>query len=293
MNPHVCYVILNYNEWETTQACISSLEQSQHKNIQIIIIDNHSSSSPPDLTFNTMFPLFDNEYHEENFTKKPQINQPIYSILSGINGGFPYGVNIGLKLIKYHITTDYIWLLNNDTICNESTLSHLIDQANPMGIIGSTLVDKNQRPLRSLCRIHPILGLSSKTDKIDSQTYIPFTSALIGKQALETIGHLNDDYFLYYDDADYCHTAIKNNISLTLSQKSMVMHQESLTTKKHTNVCPDWIPIYSKKRFMINHGYPTIGIVISDANAIPINGDASRLMTVKNSACCLYSYVIN
>ena len=51
---------------ETTQACISSLEQSQHKNIQIIVIDNHSSSSPR--TWHLTTPYF--HYLTMNTTKK-------------------------------------------------------------------------------------------------------------------------------------------------------------------------------------------------------------------------------
>ena len=81
MSAHVTCIILNYNEWEITQKCISSLEQSSHQNFNIVLIDNHSSQSHPSILFNAIeHPLFDNFYINKQFKNNIQITKKTHHL---------------------------------------------------------------------------------------------------------------------------------------------------------------------------------------------------------------------
>ena len=269
MSPHVTCIILNYNEWGMTQNCIDTIASQNHKNLTVLLIDNNSQEYPDSLNFsNKSYPLFNFLYENGSF-KGPQLskNHTFVTIKSNYNGGFPYGVNIGLKYIKQFLTTSYIWLLNNDTLCEPDTLSELLKYSSNSTIVGSQLQDLDGNSLRSYNYIHPIFGTSHNCSPDSQHTlkYIPFTSALIPIEIIHSIGELNSKFFLYYDDADFCIRAKSNNVALKLASQSIVYHNESYssTKKENSSLCPDWLPIYSKKQFMTEHNFAPTFIYLS------------------------------
>ena len=74
----------------------------------------------------------------------------------------------------------------------------------------------------------------------------------------DEIGLLDDRFFLYYDDSDFCiRAAQKHPIQLIISTKSIVYHNESFSSRKKTNdhLCPNWLPVYARKQFMKKYSY--------------------------------------
>ena len=144
MNHHVTCIILNYNEWDVTQKCISSLEHSSHDNFNIILIDNNSPTERNKIVFeNKTYQLFDNYYRDNKFENNIEISQTLYSIKSTQNGGFPYGVNIGISIALNNLKSDYVWILNNDTICNTRKINSKVCTA---------FFTHSYISLRSICR---------------------------------------------------------------------------------------------------------------------------------------------
>ncbi|MGA0242325.1 MAG: glycosyltransferase family 2 protein [Candidatus Marinamargulisbacteria bacterium] len=267
MKPHVTCILLNYNQWQLTQDCISSIAFVDYSNLTVLVIDNQSKTHPKSLNFKSIeYPVFDAYYKNNIISKKSFKRSPFFTIQSDINGGFSYGINIGIKIAIESLDTDYIWILNNDTICSKATLQTLVDQASPTTIIGSKLVSLHGKPLRSSGQIHPLLGTSSvinsKNKKMD---YIPFTSVLFSQSLAKEIGPLDVSFFLYYEDADFCYRAVNKGFSLSVCQLSIIIHNESYTTRcsENQSLCPDWLPIYSRKIFMKNHGFHPILIFLS------------------------------
>ena len=147
----------------------------------------------------------------------------------------------------------------------ELTLEKLINEGNQTSIIGSTLFNEKKQELRSIGSIHPIMGISQTYSKKSKHPYIPFTSVLMSKHVIEVVGKLNEAYFLYFEDADFCARAKDKTIRLKTCETSIVMHNESYTASKHKNkdVCPDWIPLYSKKLFMKKYKFHGGFIILS------------------------------
>jgi len=104
--PKIAIILLNYNNYEDTFACVESLQRIRYPNVDIIIVDNKSTNDSLEKLY---------ELKSEN----------IKIVDSGKNGGFAFGNNIGMEIAREE-NSDYVLLLNNDTIVTENFLDELL-----------------------------------------------------------------------------------------------------------------------------------------------------------------------
>lgn len=106
----ISFVILHYMSYDFTKECIESiLGNIKYSNYNIILVDNNSTND----SFNRLKEKFGN------------INN-IYFIKNDDNLGFAKGNNVGYKFAKYELKSDFIILLNNDTIIEQENFLDLI-----------------------------------------------------------------------------------------------------------------------------------------------------------------------
>lgn len=104
MNYKFAFVVLHYMTFEDTTECVDSiLTNIQYNNYQIIIVDNGSP--------NNSGKLIKDKYEK---------NSKIKIILNKNNLGFACGNNIGFQFAKYELVSDFIIMINNDTIIKQS-----------------------------------------------------------------------------------------------------------------------------------------------------------------------------
>ena len=140
-NKHVSIILVNFNGWADTIECIESLYKQDYLHYNIILIEN-GSTNDSFIELNKWLQLKDNVHFsllnidsEKNLVGNNKVNFEIkqnYFIRSKINYGFAGGNNIGVKLSQ-KINSDYVLLLNNDTVVEPNFLSKLISfqNANP------------------------------------------------------------------------------------------------------------------------------------------------------------------
>ena len=104
--PKIAIILLNYNNYEDTFSCVESLQRVRYPNVDIIIVDNKSTNDSLEKLY---------ELESEN----------IKIVDSGKNGGFAFGNNMGMKIAREE-NSDYVLLLNNDTIVTENFLDELL-----------------------------------------------------------------------------------------------------------------------------------------------------------------------
>jgi len=159
-------------------------------------------------------------------------------IQSGGNLGFAGGNNVGIRYALAKGDFEYIWLLNNDTVVRKDSLIKLVEFAekNNIGISGSILMYYDSPNIVQAYggHINKFLGTSHrilKKEQIkDKLNYIAGASFLINRRVIEKIGLLPEDYFLYYEETDYCFNASKNDFSLGVALDSVVYHKEGQST---------------------------------------------------------------
>jgi len=171
------------------------------------------------------------------------------------NRGFTGGNNAVIKsAMASENPPDYVLLLNNDTLLRPRALAELVafmDAADPgVGVAGSRLEYPDATPQISAFRFMGLvnefegqlrLGLFSKLvaglrvsqpvpDKPVRCDWVAGASMIIRRAVIEAIGPLDEDYYTYFDDIDYCRAAAKAGYQTWYVPASRVVHLVGQTT---------------------------------------------------------------
>lgn len=304
-NKKVYVIILNWNGWVDTIACLESVFQNTYSNFQVIVCDNGSTDASMDkikqwangslrAVIPTKLakeycpaPIAYNEVLMKDISSKINIvDEPLIFIETGSNLGFAGGVNIGLRFALAQKDFDYVWILNNDTIIVTDSLDELVKTMladTSIGICGSKLMyydTPNQ--LQSLGgKYNKILGTSSHiVDEkyLSNIDYVVGASMLVSKKFIETIGLMPEDYFLYYEDLAWSVRG-KKLFKLACNSNSVVYHKEGASTGGNTkdkdtkSKMSDYYSIrnrilFTKKYFMWYLPTVYLGLILTIVNRV-------------------------
>jgi GT2 family glycosyltransferase len=209
----VAVVVLNWNGWRDTTACLESLRHLDSVP-RVIVVDNGSTDGSPD---------------------RIRAGAPWARLLQlPSNRGFSGGVNAGIAAALQDAPwVDYIWVLNNDTLVEPSTLSRMVDVADSdprLGIVGSRLVDADgSGRLQAMGggAINRWLGTTSPHLKSPSNgyDYLVGASLLARRSLLRQIGGFDERYFFYLEDTDLSLRARRAGWRLGTAQDATVVHR--------------------------------------------------------------------
>ncbi|AFY77766.1 putative glycosyltransferase [Pleurocapsa sp. PCC 7327] len=268
----VLIVIVNYRTPTLTIDCLHSLanEVESLPNLSAIVVDNDSG---------------DGSIEQIETAIKTQGRSHWATILAAErNGGYAYGNNLAIRpaLASSH-PPDYILLLNPDTIARPAAIKTLVDfmeQHPQVGIVGSRLEDPDGTPQHSAFRFHTLLSelesglrlgvvsrllskwiIAPSVSEVACQTdWVAGASMMIRREVFESIGLMDEEYFMYYEEVDFCLQAKKAGWSCWYVPESRVVHlvgQSSGVT--NTKIPPQRRPQYwfdSRRRYFLkNHGW--------------------------------------
>jgi len=197
-----------------------------------------------------------------------------------INLGFTGGNNAILRPAVHSANPpQYFLLLNADTIVRPNAFKALVDfmDQNPkVGIAGSRLEDPDGTPQRSAFRFQsPLgefegnlkLGLVSRLFKrwivappVVDQTFetdwVSGASMIIRREVLEDIGLLDEGYYTYFDDIDFCFNARKKGWPTWYVPTSRVVHLvgQSTGVTSRPKRFPPYLFEARRRYFLKNHG---------------------------------------
>lgn len=217
--PKVCILVLNYNGCKDTIACIKTLLKNKYHNFSIVVIDNASI--------------------DESVKTIERIYPNIKVIENKENLGFAGGNNIGIQY-AFQEGADYVFLLNNDTVVDQDTIGNLVKAGESLptaGILGSVTYyyHKPEELWFAGGWIKWLSGRTGHYSKILSRKpydseFISGCALLIKRQVIEEIGLLDEDFFLYFEDLDWCQRALNKGYKLKVVPSSKVWHKVSSST---------------------------------------------------------------
>ena len=234
----VFVILVNYNGSEDTIECVESLLSNDFKSFEIIIIDNNSEE-------------------QQKKILKDKLVDSVKIIYLDNNIGFAGGNNVGIKCALEQ-NADYILLLNNDTIVESDFLTILLNSIindNTIGICTPKInfySDRN-RIWSAGGKINNIRGSAfSKYENIKDDgdiknRYVDFASGcclLIKKEVIEKVGVLDENYFLYLEDTDFCLRVVEAGFKILFVADSKIYHKVSNSTSKGKSS----LPIYYNTR---------------------------------------------
>lgn len=246
MLPLVYIIIINYNNYEDTIECIESLEKISYENFKILIVDNNSSND----SVNKIKDLF-NKYE---------------TIQLKNNLGFAGGNNVGIKkAIEYD--ADFILLLNNDTIVEANFLNEMINSfynnAKNVGIVGPKIYsyyDKQISEAEGNINFFKFTTNNNSYNKNDNKcqpeqevNFISGCCMLIKKEVFDKVGLLPEEYFMYYEDTDFCTKALEREFKILYNPEAVIYHKESSSTGGKDS--PFSIKWNNRNRIIFMHKY--------------------------------------
>jgi N-acetylglucosaminyl-diphospho-decaprenol L-rhamnosyltransferase len=200
-------------------------------------------------------------------------------LASKTNLGFTGGNNVLIRpALQSGNPPQYVLLLNPDTVVRPNALRALIDfmDENPkVGIAGSRLEDPDGTPQRSAFRFQSPLGelegslrLGAVTLLLDRWVVAPpvvdyafetdwvaGASMIIRRQVLQEVGLLDEGFFTYFDDIDYCFNAKKHGWPTWYVPSSRVVHLVGQSTgiNKTLKRVPSYVHEARRRYFLKNH----------------------------------------
>ena len=229
-------VIVNYQTFEMTKNTINSIiEYSYPFSYEIIVVDNASG--------------------DDSLSKLQDcFKDKVKFIASSENNGFAAGNNLALS----QIISDYVLLLNSDTIVWENTLENVYDYMEKHGDVGACgcRVRLENGELDKACkrsfpnvknsffRLFHIPNKSKDdnynlTDLADDEIYeidcLTGAFMFIRKEVLDEVGFLDETFFMYGEDIDLCYRIKNSGWKIIYYGKSSITHLKGASSKKQRN----------------------------------------------------------
>ncbi len=229
------WIIVSYNTKDDTLNCIKSLvtHETQHEQ-EILVCDNDSSDGSPE--------AIENEF--------PQVKL----IASKENLGFGRGCNRAIE----DATGDLIILLNPDTLVHEGALDTVVDFLTDhpeVGMLGARLISGNGETQQSQRRfptlwmsvaetlylhfLFPKASWTGEIDKFDEHyerinecDWVSGAFIAAKREVLDRIGPLDERYFMYYEDKDWCYECVKAGWKVIYHPEVRVTHFGALSSSK-------------------------------------------------------------
>jgi GT2 family glycosyltransferase len=210
MTCKIAVSIINYKTAELTLNCMHSvLADISDLDIEVVIVDNASGDGSADKIAAAI----------DRLPGTP----PVRLIRSEINSGFAGGHNRAMTAVK----ADYFLLLNSDAVLRTGFLAQMVAaaQAHPeIGLIAPQIETDDGEVQVSCFRFHspqsemvraascgPVTALLHRyvvaldppvaPDQIE---WVSFACILINTEMIRDIGLMDEGYFLYFEDAEYC-----------------------------------------------------------------------------------------
>jgi N-acetylglucosaminyl-diphospho-decaprenol L-rhamnosyltransferase len=229
MTKKIAIIILNYKTPNLVVDCLHSLKDQIEPGISVLVVDNASNDDSA-------------EYIENNIVSNDWQNWARL-ICSPINGGFAAGNNYGIRSVN----ADAYILLNSDVIVLPGAIKELIkamEKNSDAGLIGPGIQDQNgNKDASAFHFIHPVTefvrtantGVISRLFQRYNTLYprneppvepdwIGFACVLIPRHIIDDIGLLDDGFFMYFEDVDYCHRVHNAGWKILYWPKAQIIH---------------------------------------------------------------------
>jgi GT2 family glycosyltransferase len=219
--PKVMALVLNWNLPDDTRRCVQSLERSDYPNLDVVVIDN---GSRPDLYAQMRAELPDTDI-----------------VRSEVNLGFAEGNNFGFRRALTR-GSDYVLVLNNDTVVEPHMVSRLVEvaEAHPdSGLIGPIIYYlawpgevwfAGYRFLHGIYILRRGLHLKPPIRPVEEVDFVSGCGVLIRRSVLEKVGFFSNEYFMYYEDLDLCFRVKAEGMRILCVTDARMWHAVSSST---------------------------------------------------------------
>lgn len=221
--PRVTVVVLNWNGREDTLRCLGSLQGVQYPDRSVVVVDNGS--------------------RDGSVAAIRSAHPAVTLIEAGANLGFAAGNNLGIE-VGLARGADFVLLLNNDTVVAPDVLAWLVAAAEEHPATAAVspkiyLMDDPQRIWYAGGRWRTAEGKMEHVDAgiLDEDTaetadvretdYACGCAMLLRASVLREVGLLDPEFFLLFEETDWCFRARDKGYSCRVALRAHVWHKVS------------------------------------------------------------------
>lgn len=261
--PFIGIVVPVWNALAYTLACLESLAKLSYPRVEIVVVDNGSTDGTAE--------AIRDQY------------RAVVLIRNDHNMGFAHACNQGLAHVFAH-KAEFALLLNNDTLVAPDMLLQLVAAAlsHPgVGIWGPKIcyADRPDTPwftgIRFTGQIYIVRTASLKhqvqSDVPASVDFISGCGMLIRRGVYDTLGGLSTDYFMYYEDLDFCLRAKHAGFGVMYVPSALMWHALSVSSGGKDSPLKQYFQVKSSLIFYRRHTHGVwrwLNLAIRFAHAI-------------------------
>lgn len=264
--PRVFIIVLNWNGWRDTIPCLDSLRSLAYPDCHVVVVDNGSLDDSVSRlqTWGTASSVPVAELRAEDAEAQELADRHPETELHGANAvtdpwaltiircpenrGFAAGNNVG---IAYALKqgAEYVLLLNNDTIVDSEFLTHTVsvgESDDRIGIVGPKIYNLSGPDiLQSVGGTMDLwtgrgrlLGAGERDhgqrDDVRDVDWVSGAAIMIKRVVLQSVGVLDERFFLTYEETDLCHRVKAQRFRITVAPQAKIWHKGGASTHQPT-----------------------------------------------------------
>lgn len=236
-NATVWVIVLNWNGWRDTLACLDSLKAVQQPTLHILVVDNGSTNG--------------SQERIREYLKLEAMPHVTELIENSENLGFAGGMNTGLKA-GMDAGAEWLLVLNNDTIVDPHFLTKMLAAAATNKRIGmlNPKIMLTEPPDHIWSVGSTINWMRTKGTHIGyneedhgqydqpsvrDTAYTTGGCLLVKREVIEAIGYLPEEYFVYYEDGEWSTSAQRAGWRTVVVPAAKIWHKGAASAGEHSS----------------------------------------------------------
>jgi len=239
-------IIVNYNTEELLKSCIESVySNTERTDFEIIVVDNNSQDKSCEMI-------------KRDFPK-------VLLIQNNENLGFARANNIGMK----RASGDVVLLLNSDTSVYKNGIDRAYDyltKDNEIDVLGpkifnidesgNYIIESSYGSFVSLISVlkNKLFFIKNDYSKSKYVNWVTGAFIMLKKKVIETVGMMDENIFLYYEDVEWCYRINKMGFKVFYYAKPCVIHLKGRSAKNLNRRLLRWKSVEYVLRKNMNFG---------------------------------------
>lgn len=262
-NDLVLVVVINWNGWRDTLACLQSMQGLAGPRFEVVVCDNGSTDGSEAVLREWALECFSPARERvAEIGPDARVNaiqgdagQParsfdrVHLMRLPENLGYAGAINRCIEWGRGTFDPGHYWILNNDVAFEPGALREVLEASRStpdIGLCGSVLLEWDEpHQVQALGgRFNRLLAVGRHLKQAPARTrtsheiffdidYPIGASMLVSRAFLDSVGPMDEGYFLYYEEVDWAQRGRERGFRPAVALRSRIRHKEGASTGSH------------------------------------------------------------